>query len=148
MLIHQLKPKVTQRKKKRLGRGSSSGHGKTSGRGHKGYRSRSGSTYYRGFVGGRMRLVRKLPKVGFNTYKKTEYQIVNLDDISKKIKKDVGQVTPEILKQSGLIKSEKKLVKILGDGVLNRPLSFEGCRASASAVKKIQEAGGKIALKA
>ncbi len=144
MLINQLKPRVRSRGKKRVGRGSSSGHGKTSTRGHKGHKARAGRTTYLGFAGGQMRLMRKLPKFGFNIYKKNSFQIVSLESISKKIKKDITEITPLLLKEAGLIKSEKKPVKILSDGQVSHPIVFKGCKFSAGAMKKVKEAGGKI----
>jgi large subunit ribosomal protein L15 len=148
MLLNELRPQTIQKHKKRVGRGSGSGHGKTSTRGHKGNRARSKGNNYRGFIGGQMRLMRKLPKVGFNTYKTYEHQIVNLDLISKEVKKDIQNITPAVLKEAGLIKSEHKSIKILANGSLTRAFTFEGCLFSASAKKKIEEAGGKIVLKA
>ena len=93
-----------------------------------------------------MRLIRKLPKSGFNAYKRQVIQIVNLGNISKRIKKETLEITPGILKQAGLIRSEKKPVKILSDGIIKRPLNFKGFLASVSAIKKIKEAGGKIQI--
>ncbi|MEW6008913.1 MAG: 50S ribosomal protein L15 [Candidatus Omnitrophota bacterium] len=144
MLINEIKPILKQKKSKRVGRGSSSGHGKTSCRGHKGANARSGRRTYRGFIGGQMRLVRRLPKIGFNAYKVSDCQIINLEDILKGIKKDIQEINPEVLEQFGLIGSKEKAVKILGTGEINRPLSFSGCLFSANAAKKIQSAGGKI----
>lgn len=91
-----------------------------------------------------MRLVRRLPKIGFNVYKQSDCQVINLEDILKRIKKDIQEINPEVLEQSGLIRSKKKAVKILGTGEINRPLSFAGCLFSSSAAKKVQSAGGKI----
>ncbi|MBU2541874.1 MAG: 50S ribosomal protein L15 [Candidatus Omnitrophica bacterium] len=144
MLINQLRPRIRQKRKKRVGRGSSSGHGKTSTRGHKGHKARTGRTTYLGFAGGQTRLMRKLPKVGFNVYKKHIYQIVSLEAISKNIKKEIEEITPSFLKEAGLIKSDKKPVKILSDGKLSRSFVFKGCKFSANAIKKVEEAGGKI----
>ncbi len=144
MLVNELRPKVRQKKSKRVGRGSSSGHGKTSCRGHKGTNARSGRKSYRGFMGGQTRLVRRLPKIGFNVYKQSDCQVINLEDILKRIKKDIQEINPEILVAAGLIRSKEKGVKILGTGEINRPLSFVGCQFSANAAKKVQSAGGKI----
>jgi large subunit ribosomal protein L15 len=144
MLLHQVKPDIRQKKKKRVGRGPSSGHGKTSTKGQKGATSRSGRHTYIGFSGNSMRLLRKLPKIGFNIYKKRVFQIVNLESLNRAIKKDISEINPKVLKDAGLIKSETKQVKILAEGEIKRPLIFQGCKFSASAIKKINESGGKI----
>lgn len=93
-----------------------------------------------------MRLIRKLPKVGFNAYESDPYQIVNLGVISERIKKDKLEVTPTVLKEAGLIKSRRKPVKILADGEIKRSLNFSEVKLSASAVKKIEAAGGKVIM--
>jgi large subunit ribosomal protein L15 len=144
MLLNQLRPKVKQSKRVRLGRGGATGLGKQSGRGQKGTGARSGRHMYIGFTGAQMRIMRKIPKIGFNVYKRNIYQIVNLGQINKAIKKEISQITPEILKQAGLVKSSLKPVKILSDGELKRPFSFQGCSASQAALKKIKDSGGQI----
>lgn len=144
MLLNQIKPRVKQLKKVRVGRGGATGLGKQSGRGQKGTGARSGRSSYIGFTGAQMRIMRKIPKIGFNIYKKNAYQIVSLEQINKQVKKDISQVTPEILKQAGLIKSMSKPVKILSDGEISRPLTFQGCAASQAALKKIKDSGGQI----
>src|SRR5213592_4900099 len=105
-------PRKATEKRKRVGRGMGSGMGKTSTRGHKGQRSRSGSRMMRGFEGGQMPLHRRLPKRGFNNIFRTEYSVVNLDRIAELGEKDV---TPEVLYQAGVIRSASALVKVLGD---------------------------------
>jgi len=141
MKLGELSPqKGAVKKTKRLGRGHGSGLGKTSGRGHKGSGSRSGSKSRAWFEGGQMPLLRRLPKRGFKNYLfRKDYQIVNLVDLER-IKKDT--VDPQILFESGLIRSAYKPVKILGDGELNRALKITATRFSSSAVEKIEKAGG------
>jgi len=112
-------PRKASENKKRVGRGMGSGMGKTSTRGHKGQRSRSGSRMMRGFEGGQMPLHRRLPKRGFTNIFRQEYQIVNLDTIAAIGEK---QITPEVLKAAGVIRKANDLVKILGDGELKRLL--------------------------
>src|ERR671939_1910580 len=114
--LNNLKPAAgSTHKKKRVGRGMGSGLGKTSGRGHKGQRSRSGSRMMRGFEGGQMPLHRRLPKRGFNNIFRTEYTPVNLDRINELGQKEV---TPEVLVKAGIISKPTTLVKILGNGEL------------------------------
>jgi large subunit ribosomal protein L15 len=134
-------PKAANSNKKRVGRGMGSGMGKTSTRGHKGQRSRSGSRMMRGFEGGQMPLHRRLPKRGFNNIFRTEYVVVNLDRIAELGEKDI---TPELLHKSGLTKSASALIKILGDGDLKKPLTIHAHKFSKSAEEKITKAGGKI----
>src|SRR5512132_3628810 len=107
------RPRRANEKQKRIGRGMGSGLGKTSTRGHKGQGSRSGSRLMRGFEGGQMPLHRRLPKRGFVNIFRTEYSVVNLDALAR-----VGQaeITPELLRERGVIKKRNTLVKVLGDG--------------------------------
>lgn len=134
-------------KRKRVGRGHGSGHGKTSGRGHKGQGARSGGgTSARGLLseGGVFPLFRRLPKVGFNNYHfRTEYQVVNLSDLETRYE-DGGHVTAASLEEAGLIRNRKNPVKILGDGELKKKLTVEAERFSASAARKIESAGGTV----
>jgi|SRR5579864_8907951 len=136
-------PHKANENKKRVGRGMGSGIGKTSGRGHKGQRSRSGSRMMRGFEGGQMPLHRRLPKRGFNNIFRVEYAVVNLDRIA-----ELGQknVTPEVLATAGIIKSANALVKILGDGELKSAITVHGHKFSKSASDKITKAGGKAEI--
>ena len=134
-------PKAANSNKKRVGRGMGSGMGKTSTRGHKGQRSRSGSRMMRGFEGGQMPLHRRLPKRGFNNIFRTEYVVVNLDRIAELGSKDI---TPEVLHKAGIIKSASSLVKVLGDGDLKKALTIHAHKFSKSAEEKITKAGGKI----
>src|SRR5216110_1510961 len=106
-------PKKASENKKRVGRGMGSGMGKTSTRGHKGQRSRSGSRMMRGFEGGQMPLHRRLPKRGFNNIFRTEYSVVNLDRIAELGEKNV---TPEVLYKAGITPKVSSLIKILGTG--------------------------------
>ena len=117
-----------------------SGMGKTSTRGHKGQRSRSGSRMLRGFEGGQMPLHRRLPKRGFTNIFRIEYAIVNLGDIER-----LGQATvnPELLRSSGLVTKRDRPIKILGDGELKRAVTVQAHKFSKSAAEKIAAAGGK-----
>lgn len=145
MRLSNLKPpKGARRAKKLRGRGSGSGHGKTSCRGHKGQRARSGSGRRPGFEGGQMPLIRRIPKRGFTSKFKKIYQIVNLRDFN--VFKPGSVVTLNDLKTKGLIKSVDFPVKILGDGQLNAPLTIQGTRFSKSSLKKIKDVGGKAEL--
>jgi len=138
----QIPKKVTVKPTKRLGRGSATGQGGTSGRGHKGQRSRSGGGVRRGFEGGQMPLIRRVPKRGFFNLFRTTYEIVNLSDISKKNLD--GEVTPAVLKTAGLIKKDDVKVKILGTGKVANALNIKAHAFSKSAKEKIEKAGGTI----
>src|SRR5256885_10929369 len=116
-------PKKANSNKKRVGRGMGSGIGKTSGRGHKGQRSRSGSRMMRGFEGGQMPLHRRVPKRGFNNIFRTEYTVVNLDRIAELGQKEV---TPDVLKKAGILKKAGELIKILGTGDLKSAVTVHG----------------------
>jgi large subunit ribosomal protein L15 len=133
-------PKKASEKRKRVGRGMGSGMGKTSTRGHKGQRSRSGSRMLRGFEGGQMPLHRRMPKRGFTNIFRKEYSIVNLEALAA-----LGEttITPDVLRKAGVIKT-KHLVKILGDGELKRALTVHAHKFSKSAQEKITKAGGKF----
>ncbi len=141
--LSNLSPAKGSRKpRKRLGRGPGSGHGKTSGRGHKGFKSRSGSGIKPGFEGGQMPLQRRLPKRGFNNIFRTSFAIVNVKDLEKF--EDGSSVDRESLIKAGLIKSQDKNVKILGDGTLTKKLTVSVDKLSENARKKIVDAGGSI----
>jgi len=133
-------PKKASEKRKRVGRGMGSGMGKTSTRGHKGQRSRSGSRMIRGFEGGQMPLHRRMPKRGFTNIFRREYNIVNLDRLAA-----LGEttITPEVLRKAGVI-STKHPVKILGGGELTVALTVQAHKFSKSAQEKITKAGGKF----
>lgn len=142
--LQNLSPaKGSRKKKKILGRGPSSGHGKTSTRGSKGQTSRSGRDFYLGFEGGQTPLIRRIPKRGFTNIFKKEYQIVNLEGL-KRIKETL--ITPQILQEKNLIKDKNKLIKILGDGQINNAVTVQAHAVSKKALDKIQAAGGKVEL--
>jgi large subunit ribosomal protein L15 len=132
-------PKKANSNKKRVGRGMGSGMGKTSTRGHKGQRSRSGSRMMRGFEGGQMPLHRRLPKRGFTNIFRTEYTILNIDRIAEL---GAADVTLESLVKAGLAKNGD-LVKVLGDGELKKKVNVQAHKFSKSAQEKITKAGGK-----
>ena len=133
-------PRKASENRKRVGRGMGSGMGKTSTRGHKGQRSRSGSRMMRGFEGGQMPLHRRLPKRGFTNIFRQEYSIVNLEKLAA-----LGESTinPDVLCKAGVI-STKRPVKILGDGELNSAITVQAHKFSKSAEEKITKAGGKV----
>ena len=133
-------PKKANENKKRVGRGMGSGMGKTSTRGHKGQRSRSGSRMMRGFEGGQMPLHRRLPKRGFTNIFREEFSVVNLDKLAA-----LGETTinPEMLHKAGLTRAKRR-VKILGDGELTTALTVQAHKFSKSAQEKITKAGGKV----
>ena len=136
-------PKGSHKRKKILGRGSSSGHGKTSTRGSKGQTSRSGKHKYLGFEGGQTPLIRRIPKRGFTSRSKTEYQIIHLGDLNR-IKEPA--ISLDLLKKKGLIKDADRLVKILSDGEIKTPVNIQAHAVSRKALEKIQAAGGKVEL--
>ena len=133
----------SKHRKKRVGRGPGSGHGKTSCRGHKGQNARSGGGVPPWFEGGQMPLIRRLPKRGFNNPFGKEYSIVNLEVIEKKFNEG-EEVSVETLKAKKIIKKVKDGVKILGNGEITKKLTFKGVLFSASAKEKILKAGGVI----
>jgi large subunit ribosomal protein L15 len=141
--IEDLKPvEGSKKKKKRVGRGIGSGHGKTSCKGHKGQKARSGGPKGPGFEGGQMPLQRRLPKRGFKSLFKIEFAIVNLKDINKIEGVDI--ITPDVLVEKGIVKDTKDGVKILGGGEIQKPLTIKADAFSASASAKITAAGGKV----
>ncbi|MDZ7374067.1 MAG: 50S ribosomal protein L15 [candidate division KSB1 bacterium] len=145
MDLRDLKPAPgATKKRKRVGCGEGSGHGGTSCRGHKGARSRSGHKSRPWFEGGQMPLQRRVPKRGFTNIFKTEYQIVNVGDLNRL--EGVEEVTPEVLKKSGLIKKLDQPVKILGDGELTKALHVLANAFSKSARAKIEAAGGRVTI--
>ena len=133
-------PKKATTKRKRVGRGMGSGMGKTSTRGHKGQRSRTGSRMIRGFEGGQMPLHRRMPKRGFTNIFRKEYSIVSVERLA-----ELGEttITPEVLRKAGIIKT-KHPVKILGDGELTVALTVSAHKFSKTAQEKITKAGGKF----
>ncbi len=144
MNLSNLKPAEGSRKaRKRRGRGPGSGLGKTSGRGHKGQLSGSGYSRKRGFEGGQMPLVRRIPKRGFTNIFRVEYSVVNLDALSKINKEEIGI---KDLLDAGLVRKESDLVKVLGRGDLASTKIIHAHRFSQSAVEKIEGKGGKAIL--
>jgi large subunit ribosomal protein L15 len=133
-------PKKANENKKRVGRGMGSGMGKTSTRGHKGQRSRSGSRMMRGFEGGQMPLHRRLPKRGFTNIFRKEYDIVNLEKLAALGEKTI---TPEVLQAARLVQG-KNQIKVLGDGELKGAVTVQAHKFSKSAQEKITKAGGKF----
>lgn len=141
MKLHELKPVEGARKsRKRVGRGMSSGHGKTSGRGHNGQNSRSGGGVGEVFEGGQLPLFRRIPKRGFTNINRKEYAIVNLNDLNRF--EEGTEVTPALLVEKGIVKNEKSGIKVLGNGTLEKKLSIKAHKFSGSAVKAIEEQGG------
>lgn len=136
-------PKGANSNKKRVGRGMGSGIGKTSGRGHKGQGSRSGSRLMRGFEGGQMPLHRRLPKRGFTNIFRTEYFVLGLDKIA-----ELGEteLTLDVLQARGLVKGRNKLVKVLANGELSSAVTVHAHKFSAAAQKAIEAAGGKAVV--
>lgn len=136
--------KGAHKRKKLLGRGPGSGHGKTSTRGHKGQKARSGRDFYLGFEGGQSPLIRRIPKRGFIHLKKRQCQLVNVGKLSIFPKDSI--IEPEVMFEKKLIDNSKGLVKILGDGDLSIPLTVKANKFSKSAMEKIQKAGGKAEI--
>ncbi len=135
--------KGSRKKPKRVGRGVGSGHGKTSCRGHKAQKARSGGGKGAGFEGGQMPLHRRLPKRGFKNPFKKEYSVINLKTINEL---SVPLVTPQVLLKKGLIKEIKDGLKILGDGELRAPVTVKAHAFSASAKEKIIKTGGSVEI--
>jgi len=143
MRIHDLSPaEGSRKKKKRIGRGPGSGHGKTACRGHKGQKSRSGGGVSPGFEGGQMPLQRRLPKRGFTNIFRKQYSLVNLRDL--KGFEPNTTLDAEVLRKAGLIKGAKDGVKLLGYGEINVPLVIRVNRSSKSAREKVEAAGGRV----
>ena len=148
MKLNTFNIKLTKPKKK-LGRGIGSGKGKTSGRGHKGQKSRSGVAI-KSFEGGQMPLYRRLPKRGFNAIKREKIAIVNLsqiDNFLKKNKTKIDKIDLEILKKSNIVNKKYNKLKILGSGECNEKIQIEANFISKSAKEKLEKKGGTITLK-
>lgn len=145
MKLHNLLPAVGSNKKnKRIGRGPGSGYGGTSTRGHKGAKSRSGYKRKIGFEGGQMPLQRRVPKFGFNNINRVEYKAINIGTLDElAAAKGLEKIGIEEMRQAGYI-NRNQLVKVLGDGKLQRALQVEANAFSKSAEKAITEAGGTI----
>ncbi|HMA80702.1 MAG TPA: 50S ribosomal protein L15 [Candidatus Binatia bacterium] len=145
MRLDDLKPAAgSNKKRKRVGRGDGSGHGKTSCRGHKGQGARSGGNTKPGFEGGQMPLQRRLPKRGFHNPFRIETSVVNLGQIDAL--PAGSEVTPEILTLHGFVTGKNRRVKVLGDGALSKALTVRAHGFSAKAKAKIEAAGGKTEL--
>jgi large subunit ribosomal protein L15 len=143
MKLNELKPAPgANRTRKRVGRGDASGSGGTCGRGHKGQKSRSGSSIPAWFEGGQMPLVRRLPKRGPRRtgHKRLEYDVINVETLN--LFEDAAIVSPEALREAGLIKRKNALIKILGDGELEKQLKVQAHRFSKAAIEKIESKGG------
>jgi large subunit ribosomal protein L15 len=147
MKLHELKNvKGAVHRKKRVGCGEGSGHGKTSGSGGKGQKGRSGGSIRPGFEGGQMPLYRKLPHRGFNQFNfRTEIAVVNVGDLAS-LDAAITEVTAEVLASHGLIRKDEKAVKILGDGEIARALKVTAAKFSESAKAKIEKAGGQAVV--
>ena len=146
MGLHDLKPpRGMKHAKKRIGRGQGSGNGKTAGRGHKGAKSRSGFHFKRGFEGGQMPLHRRVPKRGFHNPFRVEYAVVNLDLLALKF--EAGTVvTPELLREHGLVQGGGRKVKVLARGEVGKALTVRAHKFSGKAAEKITAAGGAAEL--
>ncbi len=143
MKLNELQSAPEAKARKRVGRGPGSGLGKTSGRGQKGQKSRSGASIPAWFQGGQSPLYRRLPKRGFNNARyRVEFATINLSDLNKHFN-DGDVVSPELLKEKGIIKNQLCGVKILGNGELEKKLTIRAHRFSTAAVTKIESAGGK-----
>lgn len=144
MKLHELHPaEGSVKNRKRIGRGPGSGTGKTSGKGHKGQNARSGGGVRPGFEGGQLPLFRRLPKRGFsNANFKREYAVINLSDLNRFNDGDV--VTPELLKEMGIVKKQLCGIKVLGNGTLEKKVTVKAHKFSESAKEKIETSGGKV----
>jgi large subunit ribosomal protein L15 len=142
MKLHELRAaEGSTKSRKRKGRGRASGLGKTSGRGANGQNSRSGGGTKIGFEGGQMPLYRRVPKRGFTNIWKTEYTVLNVDDLNRF---EAGTiVTPELLAEIGMVKQVKDGIKILGDGIIEKNVTVKAHKFSKTAIEKIEFAGGK-----
>ncbi len=145
MKIEDLRPaRGAKKRRKMIGRGPGSGHGKTSTRGHKGQLSRTGKGRTPGFEGGQMPLIRRIPKRGFSKRPKKGYHVINLEDLAG-LKKE-SSITPEVLKEKEVLKGPMNFLKILGDGEVSVPLNIKAHAFSKSAKAKIEKAGGKCEI--
>ena len=142
MKLHELAPaKGAKKKRKRIGRGPGSGHGKTATKGHKGLLARSGGGKQPGFEGGQMPLIRRVPKYGFRNPFRKEYAIVNIDSLADL--NAAGTITPQAMVDAGLVKRVTLPIKILGNGELKKALTVKAHKFSEGAKKAIEAAGGK-----
>lgn len=143
MKLHELEKNIgATHAKKRVGHGPGSGLGKTSGRGQKGQKTRSGGSINPVFEGGQLPLYRRLPKRGFSNYPfKKEYAVINLSDLN--VFEDGTVVTPALLKERGIVKKQLSGIKVLGEGQLEKKLTVQAHKFSKSAIDKINESGSK-----
>ena len=143
MKLHELEKNIgATHAKKRVGRGSGSGLGKTSGRGQKGQKARSGGSINPVFEGGQLPLYRRIPKRGFTNAKfKTVYAVINLADLN--VFEDGTVVTPALLKETGLVKNQLDGIKVLGNGTLEKKLTIKANKFSGEAISKIEKSGSK-----
>lgn len=142
MKLHELKPSEGSRKERnRVGRGTGSGNGKTSGRGHKGQKARSGGGVRLGFEGGQLPLFRRLPKRGFTNINRKEYAVVNVGTLNRF--EDGTEVTPELLIETGVISNAKAGIKVLSEGKIEKKLTVKANKFSAAAKEAIEAAGGQ-----
>ena len=143
MKLHEMKYNEGARSSiKRLGRGQGSGQGKTAGKGHKGQNARSGGGVAIGFEGGQTPLYKRIPKRGFTNFTRKEYAVINLDVLNRF--EDGAVVTPEVLKETGIVKKQLDGIKVLGNGKLEKKLTVKCNKISASAKKGIEEVGGTV----
>ena len=143
MKLHELQSTEGSRKvRNRVGRGSSSGNGKTAGRGHKGQKARSGGGVRLGFEGGQQPLFRRIPKRGFTNINRKEYAIVNLDDLNHF--EDGTEVTPALLVESKVVRNEKSGIKVLAKGAVEKKLTVKAHKFSEAAKEAIEAAGGTV----
>ncbi|WP_404450880.1 50S ribosomal protein L15 [Virgibacillus necropolis] len=143
MKLHELKATEGSRKERnRVGRGMSSGNGKTSGRGHKGQKSRSGGGTRPGFEGGQMPLFQRLPKRGFTNIHRKEFAVVNLDALNRF--ENGTEITPELLLEEGVVSKLNAGIKVLGKGAVEKKFTVKAHKFSASAKEAIEAAGGQV----
>ncbi|MBM3308264.1 MAG: 50S ribosomal protein L15 [Candidatus Eisenbacteria bacterium] len=143
MKLNELKyAKGSRKNRKRVGRGQGSGHGRTSGRGHKGQKARAGGSIPAWFEGGQMPLSRRVPIKGFRNPTRVEYEVVNLRDIERSGLE--GEVTVAVLKASGVVTRGRKPVKVLGTGEISRPVNLKVHAVSGKALEKIKAVGGTV----
>ncbi|MGD6834596.1 50S ribosomal protein L15 [Bacillus haimaensis] len=143
MKLHELKPNEGSRKERnRVGRGTGSGNGKTSGKGHKGQNARSGGGVRPGFEGGQTPLFQRLPKRGFTNINRKEYAIINLDALNRF--EDGTEVTPELLLETGLVSKLNAGLKVLGNGSIEKKLTVRAHKFSSAAKEAIEAAGGSV----
>src|SRR5215213_933710 len=142
MDLSNLKPSErSKHSKKRVGRGQGSGQGVQAGRGHKGAQSRSGYSFKRGFEGGQMPLHRRIPKRGFHNIFRVEYAVINLDTLAERFEADTV-VTPDLLREVGLISDARALIKVLARGDVSKKLTVHAHKFSGKAAEKLAAAGG------